>query len=220
MRKIISLLIVFNLVSGFCFAQVYIEPVVGYQFDLNNSKNKFKQINTGLQLSLKTTKVYEVIFLLQKGWSVASVSNDSSFSLNPSLPLYANAEKTIRPSSFSFSVGHRFVIAGKKSNDIFSILLNTGITYQKISVGYNYDKNNYTILNPDQTQKRWAAFISAGVEYMRLLKTGRLFGQINFSSPPTGKKINYPSSFKFMAPLSINAGYSILLKKNKHAKKK
>jgi hypothetical protein len=152
-------------------------------------------------------------FQLQKSWPLPYVSNDSSFSTNPTLPVYASAKKILRPSATSFAVGHRLKVVGKKSVNIFSLIAYTGLTAQKINVNYTYDKNNYTILNPDKTQKRISVFLSAGAEYMHLLKNSRFFIQLIFSTPPIAKKINYPSSFNFLAPLSFNAGYSIQLKK-------
>ena len=199
-------------------AQIFIEPAIGYQIDLNNTQYSLNQINTSVQLSFKKGNRYEFILLLQKGWPVASSSNDSSFSLNPSLPVYANAQKKISPSAVAFSIGNRFIVAGIRSKDMLSILFNAGIMYQKIKVSYQYDKGNYTILNPDQTQKVTGIFVCGGLEYMRLLKKGRLFFQATVASPPSGKTPPY-SSFNFIAPLSFNVGYSILVKKQRHAKK-
>lgn len=124
----------------------------------------------------------------------------------------------MRPSALSFTMGHRFTVIGKNAANVFLVIVYAGFTAQKIAVSYNYDKNNYTILNPDQTQKRISSVISGGVEYMRLLKNGRLFAQLIAASEPVGKKIKSPSTFDFMAPLSFNVGYSIPLKNNKHEK--
>ena len=212
MRKIIPLLLVINLSAFNCIAQFYIEPVIGYQIDMNNSR--FIQINSAIQFAFKRSKRYEFILLVQRSWPLSHVSSDSSFTANPSLPLYAAAQKTILPGAFSFSAGHRFVVAGKNSVNKLSLLINTGLTAQKIKVSYGYDKNNYTILNPDKTQNRLSVFVSGGVEYMRLLKSGRLFFQINVSSPPAGKSFKYPSSFQLMAPINFSAGYSIPIKKS------
>jgi hypothetical protein len=217
MKKIIALLITISLFDGYCVAQFYIEPVIGYQIDLNN-KNRFEQINSAVQCSFKKSKNYEFVLQLQKSWPLPFFSNDSSFSQNPALPVYANAKKTIRPASSLFAIGHRITVTGKNSSNIFLVVLYTGITSQKIQVSYQYDKSNYTILNPDQTQERVGIIFSGGLEYMRLLKNGRLFIQLNFVTEPVGKKIKYPSSFDFIAPLSLNAGYSIPIKKNKHEK--
>lgn len=192
-------------------AQVYLEPFTGYQTDLNS--NDFKQINTGLQCSFKKSRGYEFVLQLQKSWPLNFVAADSSFTPNPALPVYASTKKTIRPAALSFAIGHRIKVAGKKTANIFSILIYTGITYQNIKVNYQYDKSNYTVLNPDKTQSRAGFFMSGGAEYMRQFKNGRIFFQLIAASPPVGKKIKYPSSFNFMAPLAFNAGYSIPFKK-------
>jgi hypothetical protein len=212
MKKIIPLIIALNFFAAYCIAQVYIGPIIGYQIDLNNKK-RLNQINSAIQFDWKVSKYYGMIFQLQKGWPLPYISSDSSFSSNPALPVYASAKKTIRPSAISFAIGHRIMVKGKNSANIFSFIAYTGLTAQKIAVSYSYDKNNYTILNPDQTKKRISGFLSAGVEYMHLLKNGRFFTQLIFSTPPVGKKIKYPSSFNFLVPLSFNAGYSIPLKK-------
>jgi hypothetical protein len=217
MKKGIPLLIVLSLLAFKVTAQLYLEPITGYQLDINNKG--FHQINSGVQLAFKKSKRYEFTLLVQKSWGLSKISGDSAFTANPSLPVYAAAQKKILPGSFSFSAGHRIVLAGTGGRDKFSLLINTGFTGQKIKISYQYDKSNYTILNPDQTQDRFSVFISGGIEYMRVLKAGRLFFQINISSEPAGKLIKsssyqlYPSSFHWMAPVGINAGYSILLKK-------
>lgn len=210
MTKTSILIISLILLGACCKAQVYLEPFIGYQTDLNS--NDFKQVNTGLQCSFKKSKGYEFVLQIQESWAIPFIAADSSFTPNPALPVYASAKKTIRPKASSFSVGHRFVVAGKKTANIFSILFNTGITYQNIKVSYQYDKSNYTILNPDKTQSRLGLYISGGSEYMRLLTNGRIFFQLNVATPPFGKKIKYPSSFYFMAPLAINIGYAVAIK--------
>jgi hypothetical protein len=217
MKRITALLITANIFTACTFAQVYIEPAIGYQTDLNNKKG-FKLLNTALQCSWKISKGYEFLLQLQKGWPFPLVFNDSSFTANPALPVYASAKKTIRPSDLSFAIGHRIKVAGKNTGTVLSAILYSGITSQKIMVDYRYDKNNYTILNPDQTQKRFSVFFSGGAEYMRIIKENRFFIQLIFATGPLQTKVFYPSSFRFMAPLSFNAGYSVKIKKSKHEK--
>jgi hypothetical protein len=212
MKQIITLAITVILFTVYGTAQVYIEPVIGYQIDLNNKKG-FQQINSAVQFGWKVSKYYGLVVQLQKGWALPSTAADFAFTANPALPVTIAAKKTMRPSTLSFSVGHRIIVAGKNAANIFAIVLYTGVTSQKIAVTYEYDKNNYTILNPDQTQKRISGIFSGGVEYMRLIKNGRLFAQLMVASEPVGKKIKYPSSFDFMAPMSFNIGYSVPLKK-------
>ena len=200
-------------------AQFHIEPIAGYQLDMNNKEHKFSMINSAIQLCWKASQHYEFILQFQKSWPVTKTLSDSSFTLNPALPVYTNAIKKIDPSSWSLAIGHRFIVTSPKSNNILSILLYTGFANQKIAVAYQYDKNNYTILNPDQTQQRSGVFISGGIEYMRQLKTGRLFLQATIGTMPSGGKIPPYSSFDFITPLSFNVGYSVPVKKNKHEKK-
>jgi hypothetical protein len=88
----------------------------------------------------------------------------------------------------------------------------TGVMIQKTTVNYTYDKTNYIVLNPDQTRSFTGPFFSAGLEYMREIKGGRLFAELNFSTPPAVKQ-SYPSSFGPAAPASLNIGYSIKISK-------
>ena len=202
-------------IAAFCIpapatGQVYLEPFAGYQKDLNNPG--FHLLNTGLQLAYKKGRHYELIFQLQKSWPGARRSNDSSFTLNPALPLYTTAAKKISPAAYTAGVGHRLKILGRKTNNSVFVKIYTGVVYQHLAVDYQYDRTNYTILNPDKTLNGAGLFLSGGLEYMRQLGAGRLLAELNFSTPPLTGKRSYPYSFNFMAPFSINIGYSILLK--------
>ena len=216
MKKILILILPLQLIIYCGKSQVFAEQFIGWQTDLNG--NRFKQLNTGLQLSLKKSSSYELMLQLQKSWPVKIVSNDSAFTTNSNLNVYAGAKKTIKPAMSSVSLGQRIAVAGKKTANILSIIIYTGITYQRIAVSYVYDKSNYTVLNPDKTQAVTGFYISGGAEYMRLLKNGRVFFQLSLAAAPLGREMNYPSSFNFMAPLAFNAGYSFTIKKIQHEK--
>jgi len=209
MRPLLLLLILFIAAKPVA-AQVFIEPFAGYQLDLNNqAKNRL--FNSGIQLALKKKK-YEFLVQLQYSWTQHSGRyTDSSFTINPALPLYSPAIKMVKPSIFTFGIGNRIKLAGKKTNNSLFAKLYAGLMYQKVTFNYQYDKNNYTILNPDQTKDETGLFVSAGVEYVRQLPFGRIFFDVNFSTPPAGKLIL--SAFKFVSPLSFNIGYSIQLSK-------
>jgi len=217
MKKLICLLVI-----AFCYAtaiaQLYLEPVAGYQVDINN--NRFKMINTGIQFSWAKNKQYELMLQLQKSWPVSLQSGTVAYTSNPALSLSTVATKKINPSIFSFALGQRLVIAGKESLNKFSFLTSGGLVYQNIAVKYQYDKSNYTLLNPDQTAETVSVFVGAGIEYMRLLKNGRLFFQVNISTPPFADNPPAYSSFTFMAPVTFNAGYSIMVKKLSNEKRK
>lgn len=109
-------------------AQANVEPFVGLQRDLNGGK--FNQLNTGVQLSLKQSAAYEFIVQLQRSWPVALVSQDSAFTTNTDLPVYAGAKKSIRPAANSFALGHRIAVAGKNTANVFFIIIYTGIRFQ------------------------------------------------------------------------------------------
>ncbi len=199
-----------------CFSQTYIEPLSGYQSDIANH-GKFHQINSGIQLSFKKSSRYELIARIQKSWGLPYHSVDSSFTANSTLPLYEPANKTIISEAWYLSLDHRFILKSKGKNHQFSILLLTGISGQIFKVNYKYDKVDYAILNPDQTQKTGGVSIGTGFEYMRLFKNDRLFFRLTIDAPLMGE-ITYPSSFKPMSLLAFNAGYSFLIKKKKHEK--
>ncbi|MEO5685462.1 MAG: hypothetical protein ABIQ88_22640 [Chitinophagaceae bacterium] len=213
MQRQLLLLMMIAALPACAFSQTFLEPFAGYQVGLNNQKNN--SVNSGLQLAFKRNSSIEFLLQLQKSWPLPSGSNapDSSFTLNTSLPLYAPAEKKLRSSSLLLAAGCRFVLAGKQSNNKLLATTYLGIKYQKTAVSYQYDKTNYTILNPDQTLSRTGLFVSAGLAYMRQLKTSRLLVELNVASPSAGSN-KYPSSFKLTGQLSCNIGYSIQLSKN------
>ncbi len=216
MRKLTIVFSTFFFTITQCVAQIYIEPVVGYQADLNNHF-RFTQINTGCQGAFVCGKNYELVVRVQKSWGFAYRAMDSSFTANPSLPLYAAAKKTITPATWFFSVDHRLKLKSHNTNHRFSVLLLTGFMDQKLTVNYKYDEEHYTILNPDVSQKKFSLFLGIGMEYMRFIGKNRLFVQLTASGPLVGD-ITYPSSFSYMAPLSCNVGYSIFIQKKKHEK--
>lgn len=213
MRKILFLLVILQTFAHYGKAQTNVEPYIGWQKDLNSSV--FKQLNTGVQLNFKESPAYEFILQLQRSWPMATVSYDSAFTTNTDLPVYASAKKIIKPAAFSFAIGHRITVAGKNTANVFNIIIYTGIRLQGINVKYKYDRDNYTILNPDKTIIRTGFYVSGGAEYMRLLKNGRIFFQLAASTESLHRKIKYPASFNFLAPLSFNTGYSFNIKKNK-----
>lgn len=190
-----------------CDAQFYVEPILGYQVDLNKN-SKFKQLNTALNISWLAHRKYELVLQVQRSWPSSYKSSDPSYTTNPALPLYAAANKTISPSSFSLLIGHRIKLAGRSSNNSLFMNLAAGVSSQQIKVNYTYDKNNYTILNPDKTVKETGLYVNGGLEYMRNLKTGRIFTQLLFGGF-IHEKIDYPNSFDFLVPLLFNVGYSL-----------
>jgi len=216
MRKILPLLWILYLYSENASAQIFIEPLIGYQFDVNN-KLGLNQWNTGFQFVFKKAKHHEFLLQVQKSWPISSLSYDSSFTTNPALPIYAPAQKKISPGILSFILSERIRIIGTEKAGYLFLPLSMGISTQKITVDYNYDKTNYTILNPDETLKATVLVLGTGIEYLKPIKSGRLFVQVNVTAP-ISSKLSYPFSFRYIFPLSFNAGYSFQLNK-KHEKK-
>lgn len=217
MPKYLFITFSFLMIACSSYAQKFIEPVIGFQVDPNNS-GKFKLLNTGIQLAFKESRRYEMVIRMQKCWGLNYHSSDSSFTTNQALPLYAPANKTILPGEWYLSLDHRFILKSRNTNHQFYILLLTGLTFQNLQVTYQYDKNDYTILNPDKTLKGSGLLIGTGFEYMRSFKNNRLFFRLTADALQIGGKIKYPSSFTYMSPVAFNAGYSVLIKKKKHAK--
>jgi hypothetical protein len=170
-----------------------------------------------VQATLNKNRRYELMIRLQHSIGFSERSTDSTFTANPALPLYSVAYKTMRPGAGYLSFDQRFKFRANRQGHQFSILLLMGINAQRITVNYQYDKVNYTILNPDETQKNVSLYVGTGVEYMRWFKHCRLFLQLTVASPPLAVPW-VPSSFSSMAPLAINAGYSLPLKRKKHEK--
>ena len=206
-----ALLCSFNI----CRAQTYFEIFTGYQKDLNNSGHNFNMINSGIQLRLKKNRTYEMMLMLQKDWGITSNSIEPAYTANPASPLQSTAEKRITPSFASFLLGNKFVFTGRNFPGSIGFLLYGGFAYQKLKVIYQYDKNNYTLLNPDRTQDGAGVFFLLGIEYIKEIKNGRLFFQVLTGPQPLMKNIPSNMSFNFMAPLSLNAGYSFIIKKYK-----
>ena len=216
MNKVIALLLGILFFCN-CDAQFYVEPIVGFQKDLNKG-SKLKQINSAVNVSWKAGRTFEVILQVQRSWPIAYKSSDAAYTTNPALPVSAAANKTISPSALSLLVGQRLKLAGRASNNSLFFTCYLGVSNQQIKVDYSYDKTNYTILNPDKTVNETGLYLSGGLEYMRNLKFGRIFTQL-LAGGFIHEDINYPNSFSFLVPFSFNVGYSIPISKNKHNEK-
>jgi hypothetical protein len=216
MNKVITLLLAILFFYN-CNAQVYLEPIVGFQHDLNKG-SKLNQINSAINIAWKVGRTFELNLQVQRSWPIAYKSSDAAFTTNPALPVSAAADKTISPSALSLLVGQRTKIVGRATNNSLFFVCYLGVSNQKIKVDYSYDKTNYTILNPDKSVNETGLYLSGGLEYMRNLKFGRIYTQLLVGGF-VHEDIKYPNSFKFLMPLSFNAGYSIPIFKNKHDEK-
>jgi hypothetical protein len=196
-------------------SQIYIEPYAGFQVDLNNTRPLFKQINTGLQCSFKRNRRYEFLMQVQVSNGLANKSADSAFTSNTSLPVYTAAAKKITPVAVSFALLNRVIIGGNAKGNTFYIVPGVGYMLQNINVEYSYDKANYTILNPDKTFSHSGVYLCLGATWVRTIKDNRFFATINFNTPSLSAKMKYPSSFNFLIPAAINAGYSFNISKSK-----
>ena len=207
MNKVITLIISI-LFFYKCHAQFYIEPIVGFQQDLNKG-SKLKQINSAINVSWKIGHKLELILQGQRSWPIAYKSSDAAFTTNPALPVSAVANKKISPSVLSLLVGQRTKIWGRATKNSIFFNCYLGVSNQKIKVDYSsYDKTNYTILNPDKSVNETGLYLSGGIDYMRQLKFGRIFTQL-MAGGFVHNEVKYPNSFNFLAPFTFNVGYSI-----------
>ena len=212
--KYFTLVIIYVvLVYSDCAAQSYIEPILGSRFALNNKVNKFLQLSFGTQYSFRKKRNYDILLQCMISWPISKSSTVQAYSTNPSLPEKVLVDKTVKPYTLTFALGHRLTILGGDKKDNLAFLIYTGLVFEKITVNYAYDKSNYVVLNPDKTLIRASIFVSGGLEYQHKLPKGKIFGQILIASPPFGGSIRYPSTFNFITALSINLGYAIPLKK-------
>ncbi|MFT3934811.1 MAG: hypothetical protein QM726_14395 [Chitinophagaceae bacterium] len=217
LKRLLLSLLLLMFISSIAYSQVSIEPVIGFQKDLNN-RNLYL-LNTGLRLGIKTSPGNEFLVQAQVSWpSSYHPGPDSSFTTNSSLPLYSPAQKNITTNLFSFAIGDRFQVAGWHTKGKWFTHVLTGIMHQRLAVDYAYDKANYIILNPDKTQEVTNVFVSAGIAYLYPLGPGRLLLEMDISSGPFGRGDKYPYKTNLIAPLSLNIGYSIQLSKTKHEK--
>ena len=194
-------------------AQFYLEPIVGFQVDLNNN-GKYKGINSGVNFDWRVNRRFELLFQMQRTNPFIKKSNDSAFTTNPALPVYSPEAKKISINQLTFSVGVRLKIAGWKNKNSVYVLLNLGGGDGHVNVKYNYDKTNYTILNPDQPHQYAGLYFSHGLEYLHQLNNGaRWFAQMHISAL-TQSRYDYPNSFNSYIPLTFNVGYSIPIKRS------
>lgn len=196
-------------------AQTHLEIFTGYQKDLNNRQYHFNMLNSGIQFSWQKSRTYELLLQLQKSWPIKNNLAETFYTSNPTLPVESKGNKVISPSTATVSLGHRFVVTGKHFNGSISILLYTGLAHQKIRVDYN-NKQDYIVLNPDKTLERTGFFIATGAEYLKQLKNGRFFFQLIAGPQPWFEKVRNHLSYYMMAPLSLNVGYSYIIKSTKH----
>ena len=216
MKQTILYILFLFLLTSRSFSQKFIEPVLGLVSNTKVSDGievNLKQITVALQICNTHKKTYENGFKLDVGLPIAFKSNDISFTLNPALPLNKTAIKSVKKTSISLTFFQNFKLFSITKKDKFSFLLNSGVSFHKISVSYDYDKINYVVLNPDKTFQQSGVYLGTGFQYLYALKQGRIFLQSVLNFPLITKKNNYPTSYKGLFSPTINVGYSITLNK-------
>lgn len=210
MRNI--LFILFIAICKLSAAQTHFEAFTGYGFDVRHKQN-LSMINTGLQLVFSKKSNYEFVTGVQYGFGIKRKGIDSSFTSNPSLPLYSAAEKTTHSSLISVYTNHRVKLFKFGEQQRININFICGLRFQEVKVNYKYNNSDYIVLNPSAGTNRLGLYIGTGLEYIYTMKKGRIFVQANIVSPSLRGKNPQPNSFNQSVPLSFNFGYSLKLKK-------
>lgn len=213
MRNI--LLITCFLLCNCSQAQVYLAPYTGYAIDVRPKQN-LHTINTGLQITFSNKSGYAFSTGIINGFGIRRKGEDSSFTSNPSLPIYANAAKTMHTSFFGIYVnnGLRLFKIGDHQSVHFN--LSFGLRIQKIIVNYKLSNSDYVVLNPSAEAERFGPYAGAGFEYLYKLKQGRIFFQTTVVTPSLGRRNEQPDRFSIPVPLSFNVGYSFEIKNTKN----
>jgi hypothetical protein len=200
------------------YTQKQVEPFVGYRAYENgqtkdDTRPTLHQLNFGIQL-LKTKKDYrENGFRLNIALPFANNSvYDSSYTLNPNLPLTAVAKKTVGVYSFSISFYQKYLLLKLKKKNEISMFVHSGLAFQKLKVSYDYDKKNYVILNPVKTINSFGILLGFGLRYSRTIKTNKIFIESVTDIPIITSRNKYPSPLKVIFPVGLNIGYSIAIK--------
>ncbi len=188
----------------------------GISIDVNNNAYTFYHIPVTLEWMGNVKKS----FLLKLDYDIPfhATVTDYAYTLNNSLPASIALRKKIIPYIFDISIGWRIhLFTNKQNNKFYLDLLPIGLSNQNIHVVYSgYDKNNYSILNPDESLNKGGFFISAGFVYSAHLKGNNLMVMLYLQSPPATRRGDYAVSYRFCAPLQLTVGYDFLsLKKRK-----
>ncbi len=205
------------LYNGRTAAQIALEPYIGYSIDTDNREH-FSQINTGVQLAVINKPVYKMLVGIQGNFPLFPFAGtDQAFALNPDLPLTSIAKRKTSAQALSLLLSHRWKIGNRYKLNGFSAVLHVGIAEHTIRVRYyGYDKDHYTVLNPQTVQKHGGVFLGAGIHYDRKFYNSRLFAQLTINSPLLTRLDKH--DYKTLTPLSLNVGYGFDIGKKKSGK--
>jgi hypothetical protein len=217
LKKIFAFTIPF-FITLTAYTQKYLQPFVGYRAYINgqpknDNRPTLRQLNFGVQLLKERKENYENGFRLIIALPFSNNTvYDSSYTLNPNLPVIAFAKKTVQVYSLSASFIQKYLLFNIKQKNELGILVHTGFAYQKVKVSYDYDKKNYVILNPDKTINGYGVLLGFGLQYARFIKSNKFFVESMLDLPIVTSKNKYPSPLKIIFPVGFNIGYSIALK--------
>lgn len=200
------------LLPFFTKAQRALEPYIGYGIDVNN-KPFLSQASFGLQYPLINKPIYQLLICITGGLPINKNSgSNQAYASDPAYPLSKNMGYETKLYSAMLYIGNRFkVISWSKSS--ISVFVSAGVGRQRIQVNHEaYDRDKYTILNPQQSFNVENLLMGGGLQYKYHLSAGYLFVQPETSSILFVKKSEL-NHFRQPVILSVNFGYGIEFKK-------
>ena len=198
-------------------AQTFVSLSTGISTDMNNHLNAFHHVP--VSLIWKPFPAKRSPFFLELDYDIpfAHKGNDKAYTLNPTLPEEVTLQKNIKSYIFTVSIGLRIhLYTSKKNNSFYLNLVPFGIGNQNFKVVYkNYDKENYEVLNPDVNVNNVGAVMSMAIVYNFHKRKQDMLLMLHAQSPLLQIRHDYPTSYKFIAPLQFTFGYNFYYKKKK-----
>lgn len=217
-KYFVAILICF---AGSVSAQVKIDPIIGYGFDLTNHGSKLNEFNTAIRIGLPAKAGrYYAFLLLEYGMPLNITKTDTGYTTNPSLPVSTLVNEKIGAKTIAGFISQCILLYGNNNPNKIYLIINLGVCSQIIKPHYTVNPE-YTILNPDVTKSRISPSVGGGVEYAyRKGGFSNFFLQLTVQSAAFEKKNlilndNYHNPFLFPGYLSFRLGYSLPLSKKK-----
>lgn len=192
--------------------QTYIEPFLGYAADIREKQN-LHMVNSGVQLSFSKKSDFEFVLGICHSLGIKRKGSDSSFTLNPTLPVYSNAPKKIHAEFSGIFSGFRAKMIKIRASQYINVNFLAGIRFQRVVVDYKLNSPDYIVLNPETNAMRFGLYVGSGLEYVYHLKKNRIIFQTNIVSPSIRRRNENANSFNLPVPLNFNIMYSVPLRK-------
>lgn len=215
-KFLFSLAIIFITLTLNATAQSSLSFSSGISADVNN---KLSIYHVPLSLQWKPGKKENSPFFVEADYyiPVAGKRNADAYTLNQLLPQHVNLTETIRSGIFTLAIGFRIHLYSAESKSFYLNLLPVGICSQTFKINYkNYDRQNYEVLNPDESRD-FTGFVSGLAFVYNFHKTTKnMFFMLHIQSPLIAYDMNkYPVSYKTVAPLKFTYGYNFYYNKKR-----